>query len=403
MAPAFLRVRVNVMTGLFSYTGMTFRVQRAIKVVFLAAACGVLISAQAQTAHRSRRTSIPSASDNKERLVRAEDGESLAQIADRIGAPAAELARLNGRNAHKKLRKGQKVILPPRSESAPTSVLGEAPERKIVGKLIKFTDGSTLKVDEVWKQGNARWYKRGSLSQQISREVQAIEPVFAETRGESASQRLVTQVAGARKEQEKIAAPAFWIYMVGGERFKVDEVTQTSAGAWYRRGNVSIFLNRERIARIEKEELGIKPAGWRQRDWTSGNERLDELVKLNGARFGVDPYLIFCVIEQESQFHVRAVSPKGARGLMQLMPGTAARYGIRNSFDPAANILGGTQYLKELMGMFGGRVDLALASYNAGEHSVIRFGRQVPPFKETREYVKRISRRYQAVERRKPE
>src|SRR5262249_22481356 len=131
-----------------------------------------------------------------------------------------------------------------------------------------------------------------------------------------------------------------------------------------------------------------------ERDWTTGSDRIDKLIRANGSRFGVDPYLVFCVIEHESQFHTMAVSPKGARGLMQLMPGTAARFGVRKSFDPAQNIYGGTQYLKELLTMFGGRIDLALASYNAGEGAVIKYGGQVPPYRETRDYVKRISRRY---------
>jgi soluble lytic murein transglycosylase-like protein len=104
--------------------------------------------------------------------------------------------------------------------------------------------------------------------------------------------------------------------------------------------------------------------------------------------------LVFLVIEQESHFRPGVVSPKGARGLMQLMPGTAQRFGVKRPFDPAENIRGGTQYLKQLLEMFGGRVDLALASYNAGEGRVIEYGHQVPPFRETREYVKRISRRY---------
>jgi len=155
-----------------------------------------------------------------------------------------------------------------------------------------------------------------------------------------------------------------------------------------------VFLARERIARIERIEPGsLMPAGI-NRDWTSGNLRIDELIKVNAAQYGLDPYLVFCVIEQESHFRQRAVSPKGARGLMQLMPATARRLGVRNSFDPAQNIMGGTRYLKELMNMFSGRVDLVLASYNAGEGAVMKYGRTVPPYRETREYVKRIGKRY---------
>jgi soluble lytic murein transglycosylase-like protein len=79
---------------------------------------------------------------------------------------------------------------------------------------------------------------------------------------------------------------------------------------------------------------------------------------------------------------------------MQLMPGTGARFGVRHPFDPAQNIAGGTRYLKQLLNQFNGRVDLVLASYNAGEGAVIKFGHKVPPYRETREYVKRISYRY---------
>src|SRR5262244_306678 len=99
-------------------------------------------------------------------------------------------------------------------------------------------------------------------------------------------------------------------------------------------------------------------------------------------------------MEQESHFNARALSPKGARGLMQLMPGTAARFGVRRSFDPAQNVSAGTRYLRELLNRFNNRVDLVLASYNAGEGAVVKFGHKVPPYKETRAYVKRISYRY---------
>jgi soluble lytic murein transglycosylase-like protein len=118
------------------------------------------------------------------------------------------------------------------------------------------------------------------------------------------------------------------------------------------------------------------------------------LIKQNGAKYGVDPYLIFCVMEQESHFNARALSPKGARGLMQLMPGTSARLGVRRPSDPAQNIAGGTRYLKQLIEQFDGRIDLVLASYNAGEGAVMKFGRKVPPYRETRDYVRRISYRY---------
>jgi soluble lytic murein transglycosylase-like protein len=128
--------------------------------------------------------------------------------------------------------------------------------------------------------------------------------------------------------------------------------------------------------------------------WTTGNGKIDGMIRDSGSRYGVDPYLIFCVISQESAFRARATSVKGAHGLMQLMPGTAARYGVRNPYDPAQSIAGGTRYLKDLLQLFSGRVDLALAGYNAGEGAVMKYGYRIPPYSETQNYVRLISARY---------
>jgi soluble lytic murein transglycosylase-like protein len=128
--------------------------------------------------------------------------------------------------------------------------------------------------------------------------------------------------------------------------------------------------------------------------WSTGNSRIDGLIKLYGNQYGVDPYLIFCLMSQESKFTSAATSPKGAQGLMQLMPGTAARYGVTNPYDVAQSIMGGTRYLKDLLSMFNGRIDLALAGYNAGENAVIKYGYTIPPYDETRNYVKLIIKRY---------
>ena len=128
--------------------------------------------------------------------------------------------------------------------------------------------------------------------------------------------------------------------------------------------------------------------------WSTGNNRVDTLVRYYGNKYGVDPYLIFCLMHQESRFTTNATSPKGAQGLMQLMPGTAARYGVTNPYDVAQSIMGGTRYLKDLLQMFNGRIDLALAGYNAGENAVIKHGYSVPPYEETRNYVRLIIARY---------
>ena len=128
--------------------------------------------------------------------------------------------------------------------------------------------------------------------------------------------------------------------------------------------------------------------------WSTGNGRIDGLIRQYGAQYGVDPFLIYCTMSQESSFNSGATSSKGALGLMQLMPGTAARYGVTNPYDVGQSIMGGTRYLKDLLKMFNGRVDLALAGYNAGEGAVMKFGNNVPPYEETRNYVKLILKRY---------
>lgn len=127
---------------------------------------------------------------------------------------------------------------------------------------------------------------------------------------------------------------------------------------------------------------------------TTGNPVYDDLVMKAAERHGVDPNLIFAVMRQESGFKPRARSYKGASGLMQLMPATAARFGVTDIFDPAQNIEGGTRYLRFLLDLFNGDVELALAGYNAGEGAVIRSGYRVPRYRETQHYVQVISARY---------
>jgi hypothetical protein len=130
------------------------------------------------------------------------------------------------------------------------------------------------------------------------------------------------------------------------------------------------------------------------RGYTTGNGQVDGYLIDAGTKTGVDPLLLYSVMHQESSFKSHAVSPKGARGFMQLMPGTAARYGVTNIFDPRQNIEGGARYLRFLLDRFNGDLNLALAGYNAGEGAVDKYGWQVPPYAETQEYVRRISRRY---------
>ena len=118
-----------------------------------------------------------------------------------------------------------------------------------------------------------------------------------------------------------------------------------------------------------------------------------ELIDSVAADNGVDPALVKAIIRAESNFDKRAVSRKGAQGLMQLMPGTAGRYAVGNAFDPAENIRGGVRHLRFLQDRFPGQLHLAVAAYNAGEGAVLRY-KGIPPYTETQQYVSRVLRLY---------
>jgi soluble lytic murein transglycosylase-like protein len=125
--------------------------------------------------------------------------------------------------------------------------------------------------------------------------------------------------------------------------------------------------------------------------------RYDSLIERAAAGAAVEANLLRAVIVVESGFNSRAVSKRGAIGLMQLMPATASRFGVRDIYDPGQNIVGGASYLKFLMDRFGQDVKLALAAYNAGESAVDRSGGQIPPFSETQAYVPRVLKIYRML------
>jgi len=118
--------------------------------------------------------------------------------------------------------------------------------------------------------------------------------------------------------------------------------------------------------------------------------RFEDIIVRHAAAHDIRPALIRAVIQTESAFDPRARSPKGAMGLMQLMPGTAAELGVNDAYDPEENVRAGVAYLKSLLTRYRGNEELALAAFNAGPGAVDRFGRQVPPFQETRDYVDRV-------------
>jgi soluble lytic murein transglycosylase-like protein len=135
---------------------------------------------------------------------------------------------------------------------------------------------------------------------------------------------------------------------------------------------------------------------------TVSASRYDELIERYARARGLRPDLVRAVIQVESAFDPFARSPKGALGLMQLMPATADDLGVDDPFDPEANIRGGTAYLRELIDRFGGNEELALAAYNAGPGAVERYGQTIPPYRETQDYVRRVKARTDVAARSSP-
>lgn len=134
----------------------------------------------------------------------------------------------------------------------------------------------------------------------------------------------------------------------------------------------------------------------------AGGARVEyaDIIEQVARASGVESALLHAVISVESRYNASAVSKKGAVGLMQLMPGTAQRYGVTDVFDPLQNLQGGARYLKDLLRLFGSDLELTLAAYNAGEQAVLKHGRRIPPYDETKRYVPLVLdfyRRYQAA------
>jgi len=127
------------------------------------------------------------------------------------------------------------------------------------------------------------------------------------------------------------------------------------------------------------------------------------MVEAAAKKYDVDPLLVHSVIQVESNYNPYALSNKGAQGLMQLMPATARRFGVSNSFDPKENLEGGVRYLKYLQSLFPADLRLAIAAYNAGEGAVWKYNNQIPPYRETEQYVYLVGRKYGEARRKNAE
>jgi soluble lytic murein transglycosylase-like protein len=205
-------------------------------------------------------------------------------------------------------------------------------------------------------------------------------------------------------------AAADIVYLSSGRTMSVKRVTYAGNDATLTlRAGGEVVFDRALIARVEPDEVPYpepeaesvvgavaavpEQAGVTQDVITAGRPMIpaefDALVNTLATRHGVDARLVHAVITVESAYQPRARSVKGARGLMQLMPATAKQYGVRNAYNPAANLEAGIKHLRSLLDRFD--LKLAVAAYNAGEASVLRFG-GIPPYPETRDYVAKVLR-----------
>jgi soluble lytic murein transglycosylase-like protein len=168
----------------------------------------------------------------------------------------------------------------------------------------------------------------------------------------------------------------------------------------------NIPANDKRFKLVRKEESTsdyARNAGMPQVFMPSAEaiRRYTPLIESASRTHGVDVALVHAVISAESGYNPAALSKAGARGLMQLMPDTAKRYGVQNILDPMENINGGVRYLRDLLAMFNGNMELAVAAYNAGENAVIRYGNRIPPYAETTHYVPKVLGFYRKFQSRK--
>ncbi|MFN0121021.1 MAG: lytic transglycosylase domain-containing protein [Blastocatellia bacterium] len=255
-------------------------------------------------------------------------------------------------------------------------------------------DGRVIQADQAWEMGDTIWYRRGGALSSLPREqVAKIISAGAVAHAAGKTGKTTTTPDGRPVEVRNTSAR---ILLKNGPEFVVDEAHEFPGYIRYRMGAMSTVVDREAVDRISRENIApaATAAPPRTLPYTTGHAGLDQLIASASARHQVDATLIYLVMRQESSFNQRAVSRVGARGLMQLMPASARRFGVSNVHDPAQNIDGGVRYLKFLLDLYQRDLNLTLAAYNAGEHAVARYNGRVPPYRETRNYVHRINTAY---------
>ncbi|MDD5036930.1 MAG: lytic transglycosylase domain-containing protein [Methylococcaceae bacterium] len=175
-----------------------------------------------------------------------------------------------------------------------------------------------------------------------------------------------------------------------GHVFYTDKPKHSGYALILRSPPPSFSFVRASTPRSRSSGSGFKRYGELSAARAQRREELTPLIEAAANRYSLDPALLHAVIRAESAYNPEAVSNKGAAGLMQLMPATASRFGVRDRFDPEDNIEGGARYLSQLIDMFESDIKLAVAAYNSGENTVKKFGNQVPPIAETQNYVDRV-------------
>ncbi len=279
---------------------------------------------------------------------------------------------------------------------------------------LHLKDGRVLEAEEVWENGDIVWYRQGKMIASVAKadvvritkpkpaastDQDSPKPVAAKPNAKNAASAVEPNNNAEVKSNhnDSTTRKVTRILLKDGTQIDADSIWEESERIAYRFGKMQTYIDRNEVVKVIREiEVAEEPVvsnDVRFR-FTTGHRGLDHLIVYNANRYGVDPLLIYLVMREESGFNYRAVSRVGARGLMQLMPATAARLGVRNIHDPVENVDAGTRYLRTLIDMFGGDINLALAAYNAGEGAVLKYGRRIPPYSETQNYVWRINTAY---------